>query len=58
MFFTLILENENGDRVDMTTTANQYMVSQIEDLNPPTGTISISYIAIQAVCPHTFHSES
>ena len=25
MFFTLILENANGDRVDMTATANQYM---------------------------------
>ena len=42
MFFTLILENANGDRVDMTTTANQYMTSKIEGLNPPTGTISTS----------------
>ena len=42
MFFTFILENENGDRVDMTTTANQYMTSKIEGLNPPPGTISTS----------------
>ncbi len=27
MFFTLILENANGDRVDMTTTANQYITA-------------------------------
>lgn len=45
MFFTLILENENGDRVDMTTTANQYMTSKIEGLNPPPGTISTSSYA-------------
>ena len=32
MFFKLILENENGDRIDMTTTANQYMTSKIEGL--------------------------
>ena len=42
MFFTLILENSNGDRIDMTTTANQYMTSQIEGLSPPPGTISTS----------------
>ena len=42
MFFTLILENKHGDRVDMTTTANQYMTSKIEGLNPPPGTISTS----------------
>lgn len=45
MFFTLILENKNGDRVDMTTTANQYMTSKIEGLNPPPGTISTSSYA-------------
>lgn len=45
MFFTLILENENGDRVDMTTTANQYMTSKIKGLNPPAGTISTSSYA-------------
>ena len=33
MFFTLILENANGDRVDMTATANQYMTSKVEGLN-------------------------
>ena len=42
MFFKLILENANGDRVDMTATANQYMTSRVEGLNPPTGTISTS----------------
>ena len=45
MFFKLILENSNGDRVDMTTTANQYMTSKVEGLNPPTGTISSSSYA-------------
>ena len=45
MFFTLILENANGDRVDMTTTANQYMTAKVEGLNPPTGTISTSSYA-------------
>ena len=45
MFFKLILENANGDRVDMTATANQYMTSRVEGLNPPTGTISTSSYA-------------
>ena len=45
MFFTLILENESGDRVDMTATANQYMTSKVEGLNPPPGTISTSSYA-------------
>ncbi|MDE5885649.1 MAG: hypothetical protein K2H29_11330 [Oscillospiraceae bacterium] len=40
MFFKLILENKNGDRIDMTTTANQYMTSKIEGLNLPAGTIN------------------
>lgn len=42
MLFNLILENQSGDRIDMTTTANQYMTSQIEGLSPPPGTISTS----------------
>ena len=45
MFFSLILENENGDKINMTTTANQYMTSKIEGLNPPAGTVSISSYA-------------
>lgn len=45
MFFSLILENANGDRVDMTTTANQYMTAKVEGLNPPPGTISTSSYA-------------
>ena len=45
MFFSLILENLSGDRIDMTTTANQYMTSQIEGLSPPPGTISTSSYA-------------
>ena len=40
MHFTLILENENGEQVNLSTTANQYMTSKIEGLNPPAGTIS------------------
>ncbi len=42
MFFKLILENQNGDQIDMTTTANQYMTSKVEGLSPPPGTISTS----------------
>ena len=45
MFFKLILENANGDRVDMTTTANQYMTAKVEGLSPPPGTISTSSYA-------------
>ena len=45
MFFKLILENANGDRIDMTATANQYMTSRVEGLNPPTCTISTSSYA-------------
>ena len=45
MFFKLILENANGDHIDMTATANQYMTSRVEGLNPPTGTISTSSYA-------------
>ncbi|WP_242848122.1 hypothetical protein [Ruminococcus sp. HUN007] len=48
MFFALILENANGDWVDMTTTANQYMTAKVEDLNPPPGTISTSSYAAWA----------
>ena len=51
MFFTLILENANGDRVDMTTTANRYMTSKIEGLSPPAGTISTSsYAGMDGSC--------
>ena len=45
MYFSLVLENENGERLDMTATANQYMTSKIEGLNPPAGTISTSSYA-------------
>ena len=45
MFFTLILENSSGDRIDMTTTANQYMTSKISGLHPPPGTVSTSSYA-------------
>lgn len=45
MFFTLILENANGDRMNLTTTANKYIVSKIDGLNPPAGTISTSTYA-------------
>ena len=45
MFFTLILENANGNLVDMTATANRYMTSRVEGLNPPPGTISTSSYA-------------
>jgi len=31
MFFTLILENESGDQLNLTTTANKYMISEIDN---------------------------
>ena len=34
MYFTLTLENESGEQVNLSTTANQYMTSKIEGLNP------------------------
>lgn len=40
MRFSLILENQAGERIRMTTTANQYMISKIDGLYPPAGTIS------------------
>lgn len=45
MFFTLILENSSGDRIDMTTTAGHYMTSKISGLHPPPGTVSTSSYA-------------
>ena len=45
MFFSLILENENGDRIDLSKTANRFMFSKIDGLNPPAGTISTSSYA-------------
>ena len=33
MFFKLILENANGDRVDMTVAAKPYMTSRVEGMN-------------------------
>ena len=45
MFFNLILENENGDQINMTATANNFMTSKIEGLNPPAGTVSTSSYA-------------
>lgn len=45
MFYTLILENQSGEQVNLSATANQYMTSKIEGLNPPAGTISTSSYA-------------
>ena len=42
MFFTLILKNQSGEQLNLSTTANQYMTSKIDGLNPPAGTISTS----------------
>ena len=33
MRFTLILENETGEQINMTTNANQYMTSEIDCRN-------------------------
>ena len=45
MFYTLILENEAGQQIDLSKTASQYMFSKIKGLNPPTGTVSTSSYA-------------
>ena len=45
MFFSLILENSTGDRINLTTTANQYMTSKVSGLCPPPGTVSTSSYA-------------
>ena len=45
MFYTLILENQSGEQINLSTTANQYMTSKIEGLNPPAGTVSTSSYA-------------
>ncbi len=45
MFYTLILENETGQKIDLSQSANRYMISKIEGLNPPAGTISTSSYA-------------
>ncbi|MCM1220995.1 MAG: phage tail family protein [Lachnospiraceae bacterium] len=45
MRFSLILENEYGEKLDFSSTANRYMTSKIEGLNPPNATISTSTYA-------------
>lgn len=45
MFYTLILENQSGEQLNLSTTANQYMTPKIDGLNPPAGTISTSTYA-------------
>ncbi len=40
LFYNLILENETGQQIDLSKTANRFMFSKIEGLNPPAGTIS------------------
>lgn len=37
MRFTLIVENAAGDRINMTATANKYMISKIDGLYPLLG---------------------
>ena len=45
MFYKLILENETGQQIDLSRTANRYMFSKIKGLSPPTGTVSTSSYA-------------
>lgn len=45
MFYLLFLENETGQQIDLSKTANRFMFSKIEGLNPPAGTISTSSYA-------------
>lgn len=42
MFFTLIFQNETGQQIELSKTANRFMFSKIEGLNPPARTISTS----------------
>ncbi len=49
MFFTLILENSSGDRINMTTTAGHYMASKISGQYPTPGTVSTSIPGIASV---------
>lgn len=55
MFFSLILENSSGNRIDMTTTAGHYMTSKISDLHPPLGTVSTSSYACDAAADGEFY---
>ncbi|MGN0677539.1 MAG: distal tail protein Dit [Ruminococcus sp.] len=49
MRFSLVLENQSGQQIDLSKTANRYMTSKIEGLNPPPGTISTStYVGMNA----------
>lgn len=41
----LTLENETGQQIDLSKTANRFMFSKIEGLNPPAGTVSTSSYA-------------
>lgn len=41
----LILENETGQQIEFSKTANQFILSKIEGLNPPESTISTSSYA-------------
>jgi hypothetical protein len=45
MFYSLILENDAGQQIDLSQTANRFMFSKIEGLSPPAGTISTSSYA-------------
>ena len=45
MFYHLILENETGQQINLSRTANRFMFSKIEGLNPPAGTVSTSSYA-------------
>ena len=45
MFYTLILENETGQKIDLSKTASRYIFSKIKGLDPPTGTVSTSNYA-------------
>lgn len=58
MFYSLILENENGDRIDLSQTANRFMFSKITGLNPPAGTISTSsYAGMDGSCLNNAFTE-
>ena len=54
MFFSLILENQSGDCIDMTTTANQYITSQIRNILKLSGQSSISGVSLSKYALSSF----
>ena len=50
MKYHLILENADGDQIDMSTTALRYMMSNVTGLDPPAASVSTSTYATRNGC--------